>query len=371
LQDGRNDHIVPAEPYGTYFAGSWPINNQVMFEALESAGYDAKLVMGDGGHDIEQLAAIMPESLRWLWHGYPDPIVAHEPAAMSQPGWDPRGKVYSVVSADKPWRQVGEIYNSVTSPTVDRDGNVFFADPAAGRIYKADASGKVTLFRDHAEGASALRFGSDGRLYASQPALNRIVVYGPNAHEEVVAKNVQASVIAITANSTLYFADAVHKTVGYIDEKRRTRIVYNGGEIALPSGVALSPDQAMLIVTDGQARFSWSFQIAHDGSLVNGEPYYRLEMPEAGWMSGVQRAIEDSTGQVYFATPLGIQFCEANGRVAGILNPPEPGVISDLVFAGKNLDWLYVAEDSKLFRRAVKVSGLMVNAPVKPPPAPL
>jgi sugar lactone lactonase YvrE len=208
-------------------------------------------------------------------------------------------------------------------------------------------------------------------LYASQPALNRIVVYGPNAHEEVVAKNVQASVIAITANSTLYFADAVHKTVGYIDEKRRTRIVYNGGEIALPSGVALSPDQAMLIVTDGQARFSWSFQIAHDGSLVNGEPYYRLEMPEAGWMSGVQRAIEDSTGQVYFATPLGIQFCEANGRVAGILNPPEHGVISDLVFAGKNLDWLYVAEDSKLFRRAVKVSGLMVNAPVKPPPAPL
>ncbi len=35
LQDGKNDHIVPAEPYGTFFAGSWPINNQVMFEALQ------------------------------------------------------------------------------------------------------------------------------------------------------------------------------------------------------------------------------------------------------------------------------------------------------------------------------------------------
>ena len=101
LQDGKNDHIVPAEPYGTYFAGSWPINNQLMFEAFESAGYDAKLVMGDGGHDIEQAAAIMPEALRWLWRGYPEPIVVHEPAAMSQPGWDPRGKVYSAVSADK------------------------------------------------------------------------------------------------------------------------------------------------------------------------------------------------------------------------------------------------------------------------------
>ncbi len=38
MQDGRADHIVPAEPFGTSFAGSWPINNQVMYEALEFAG---------------------------------------------------------------------------------------------------------------------------------------------------------------------------------------------------------------------------------------------------------------------------------------------------------------------------------------------
>lgn len=371
LQDGKNDHIVPAEPYGTYFAGSWPINNQVMFEAFESTGYDAKLVMGDGGHDIEQAAAIMPEALRWLWRGYPDPIVVHEPAAMNQPGWDPRGKVYSVVSADKPWQQIGESYGSVASPTSEKEGNVFFADPAADRIYKADADGKVTLFKDHAKGAKALRVGPDGLLYASQPAFKRIVAYGPGGDEKVVVKDVLADDIALTAQATLYFTDVVHKTVGYIDAKRRVHVVHSGGEIALPSGVALSPDQAMLIVTDAQARFSWSFQIALDGSLTNGEPYYRLEMPEAGWTSGVQGAIEDSDGQVYFATPIGIQFCEANGRVAGILNPPEHGAITDLVFAGKNLDWLYVAENNKLFRRSVKVRGTPVGAPAKPPKAPL
>ena len=32
---GRQERsIVPAEPFGTFYAGSWPINNQVMFEAL-------------------------------------------------------------------------------------------------------------------------------------------------------------------------------------------------------------------------------------------------------------------------------------------------------------------------------------------------
>jgi gluconolactonase len=371
LQDGKNDHIVPAEPYGTYFAGSWPINNQVMFEALESAGYDAKLEMGDGGHDMEQPASIMPDALRWLWRGYPDAIVVHEPAAMSQPGWDPRGKVYSVVSVDKPWEQIGGSYGSVAGPTGDRDGNVFFSDPIANRIYKADPNGKVTLFRDHSKGVRALRVGPDGRLYASQPALKRIVSYGPEGDEKGVTQNVEANDIAITAQSTLYIADAVHKTIGYIDKKGRIRTVYDGGEIAAPSWLALSPDQTMLIVTDGQARFAWSFQITPDGSLTNGEPFYRLEMPEAGWMSGVQGVMEDSAGQVYFATPLGIQFCEANGRVAGILNPPEHGNSGGLAFAGKDLNWLLLAEGGKLFRRSVKVAGVAVDTPTKPPKPPL
>jgi hypothetical protein len=30
----------------------------------------------------------------------------------------------------------------------------------------------------------------------------------------------------------------------------------------------------MLVVSDALSRYSWSFQIAKDGSLVNGEPFY-------------------------------------------------------------------------------------------------
>ena len=147
LQDGSNDHIVPTEPYGTFYAGSWPINNKVMYEALEYSGYDAKLVIGSEGHNMKQGGAIMPDALRWLWRGYPAPIAVHEPAAMSQPGWDPRGKVYSTIWADKPWEQVGESYRSVAGPAGDKDGNVFFADPAADRIYRSDPGGKVTCSR--------------------------------------------------------------------------------------------------------------------------------------------------------------------------------------------------------------------------------
>jgi sugar lactone lactonase YvrE/predicted esterase len=371
LQDGKNDHVVPTEPYGTFYAGSWPINNQVMYEAFQSAGYDAKLAIGEEGHNMKQGAAIMPEALRWLWRGYPSPILAGEPADMGKPGWDPRGKVYSIVSADKTWEQIGEARRSVASPTGDPDGNVYFADPAANRIYKSDANGKVTLFKENSSGARAVRVGPDGRLYASQPARQRIVSYSPGGDEKTVAQNIDAGDFAISAKGEIYFADATRKTIGYIDGKGKTRVVYDGGEMAFPSGVALSPDQAMLVVTDAQSRFSWSFQIAPDGSLTNGEPFYRLEMPETGWMSGVHGVTEDSIGQVYFASAIGVQVCEANGRVAAILNSPEPGAVAGIAFAGKDMNWLYVAEGGKLFRRAVKMKGVPAWAPAKLPRPPL
>lgn len=376
LQDGKNDHLAPGQPWGTFWAGSWPLNNQAMFDAFEFAGYDARLVLGDGGHDTRQGSAMMPDAMRWLWRDYPKPIAVHEPASMGQPGYDPRGRVYTMISADKPWQQVGETYKSVGSPASDKDGNVYFADAAANRIYKSDASGRVGVFKENSGGATVLRFGADGRLYCLQPARRRIVSYGVDGIEKAVAQNVAANDLALTARGEIYFTDSAAKNIGYIDSKGQKRVVYSGGEIAAPSGLSLSPDQAMLAVSDGQTRYSWSFQIAKDGSLINGEPFYRLYVPELSRDSGVAGVAVagvsmDSIGQVYFASPLGIQVTEQNGRVAAILNGPEFGAVSSLAFAGKDMDWLYAAEGNKLFRRPVKIKGVGVWSPVKPPRPPL
>jgi gluconolactonase len=368
LQDGKADHVVDGHPFGTFYAGSWPINNQVMYEAFEFAGYEAKLVLGDEGHNMKQGAAIMPDALRWLWAGYPAPVVAHEPAAMKLPGWDARAKVYSIVSSDKPWEQVGGAYHSAASPTSDSEGNVYFADPADNRIYKV--SGKtISVFKEDTGGASSLRVGPGNRLYVNQSARKRIVSYSPQGVERAIAEHIEAIDIAVNSRGAVYFTTS--KGIGRIDEKGKSVITFDVDELAQPSGLTLSPDQAMLVVTDAQSRFSWSFQIESDGSLVNGEPFYRLEMPEAGWLSNVKAVAEDSIGQVYFATPLGIQGAEANGRIGMILNPPEQGAVTSLAFAGKDLNWLYVTENNKLFRRPVKVTGAAAWAPIKLPKPPL
>lgn len=370
MQDGTNDHIVSAEPYGTSFAGSWPINNQVMYEALKYSGYDVKLVLGTEAHNMKQGGAIMPDALRWLWRDYPQSIAVHEPEDMHQPGWDPRGKVFATVDLDKPWQQITGNYGSAVSPAADKEGNVYFADPESRSIKKVSPDGAVSTFLTDMREINALRIGADDRLYVAESA--RISSYElADGGKKLVPQYVHARDFVLTQNGSIYFTDPLRRTIGLIDPSGHTRIVYDGHEIAVPTGIALSPDQSLVIVTDTLSRYSWSFQIAADGGLENGEPFYRLEMPELSWMSNVEAVATDAGGTAYFATPAGIQVCEPSSRVIEILSAPQPeavgGQITALAFAGANPAWLYAVQDKKLYRRPVKVAYAPVWAPVKPP----
>ncbi len=140
--------------------------------------------------------------------------------------------------------------------------------------------------------------------------------------------------------------------------------------VPAPFAMALSPDQAMLVVTDLVHRHQWSMQLDKDGKPINAEPFYRLEVLDDD--GGATGAAFDNLGQVYFATAIGVQVCEANGRVAMILNSPvvdKP--VQKVAFGGPDHDWLYVIADGKLFRRKMKVHGVPVDKPEKPPQPPL
>ncbi len=285
MQDGTNDHIVPAEPYGVSPFGSWPINNQVMYEALEFAGYDTKLVMGSEGHNLKQGGAILPDALRWLWRDYPQPIVVHEPAAVHEPGWDPAAKVFSTIYADKPWQQVGGNFEPIYSLTSDRYGNVYFPDTGAQCVERVDTNGKITQFTDPPNFASIVRMGANDLLYTYEPTTGDIVssntLTGKATGEKTVFRNLigvsHIADFAVTQKGAIYVLDGLTGTITFIDStgQARTALQWSGpkSERAAPTALALSPDQSTLVVTDRVSRYNWSFQIAADDSLAYGEPF--------------------------------------------------------------------------------------------------
>lgn len=46
---------------------NWFSTNLRMAAALAEQGYDVRLVLGDGGHNLNYCGVILPDALRWLW----------------------------------------------------------------------------------------------------------------------------------------------------------------------------------------------------------------------------------------------------------------------------------------------------------------
>jgi gluconolactonase len=375
MQDGTNDQNSGW--------GSWFQQSQEMDWALSFMNYDHTFVVGTDGHSTAQGGAIFPEALRWLWRDYPKPIVVPAPtpvAGRAQAAGTPaaaaparptvRPAAFNVVSPEQGWQPVGDVYPSATSLAGDKAGNMFFAVPAANRIYRIDAEGHVSIFKDKIGGVAGLAVGPDSRVYVAQPSMRRIVSYGQGGGDELlVAHDVDASAVVVTRDGAVYFTDTRARTIGAVPFGRPARVVYSGGEIGLPSALALSPDHSMLEVMDARSKFGWSFQIAQDGALTSGQPFWRLEFSEQVDMGGIAGVAMDTLGYLYLPTTLGIEMSNQIGRVELILNKPEPAsVITCVAFGGAARDWLYVTTASgRIYRRPVQRTGAASWEPVKPP----
>jgi sugar lactone lactonase YvrE len=138
----------------------------------------------------------------------------------------------------------------------------------------------------------------------------------------------------------------------------------------MPNGVRLSPDHSLLVVADTILR-AWSFQVEAGGSLGAGEPFYHLEMPdevEQGPVrSGADGLTFDDQGFAYFATKLGVQICDQTGRVAAIIRKPAATDLSNLVFGGADMQWLYATTGGLVFRRHLRRKGVWPWMALKPP----
>ncbi|MBV9761576.1 MAG: SMP-30/gluconolactonase/LRE family protein [Acidobacteriaceae bacterium] len=354
LQDGDHDLNI--------FAGSWWLANQEMASALEYRGYEVKFVTGNEGHNGKHGGSILPEALRWIWEAWPKPI-----GMPARPPNPPFADIDRITDPASGWELVGEGYGFTEGPAVDREGNVFFVDVTKSRIYRVDAgTGKVSLFRENAGGASGLMFGRDGRLYAAQNGAKRIVAYEPDGRETVLVENTGSNDLAVSTRGLVYFTDPSTKHVWLIDASGNKRAVING--LQFPNGVRFSADERMLYVADSATRWVWSYEVQPDGSLANGEPFYRLELPLAGdgkpvnsWADGMTF---DTDGYLYVATKAGIQICDQPGRVFGILRKPSEADPSNVVFGGADFHTLFVTAKDKVFRRRLQHSGYL---PWQPP----
>jgi len=351
LQDGRADQNI--------YGGNWFIANEDMASALDYAGYDAKFVIGTEGHNSKHGSAILPDAMRWLWRDYPQPVRKSRQTKdrhFLSPALDP----------DSDWELVSSGHRFTEGPAVDKQGNVFFTDIPNNRIHRIGVDGKVTVWKEDTGAANGLMFGPDGRLYACQNGRKRIVAYGMDGGETVIAEGVTSNDLVINNKGEIWFTDPPEKKVWFVDAKGNKRVVLDKG-FEFPNGIMLSTDQSLLMVADSRSKWVWSFQVQADGGLENGVQFYRLETPDDSSSSSADGMKVDTEGHLWVATRMGIQVLDQPGRVVGILNKPHAGALANLVFGGENLDWLFVTAQDRVYKRHMKRKGVTPWTVLKPP----
>ncbi|MEO7311719.1 MAG: SMP-30/gluconolactonase/LRE family protein [Chitinophagaceae bacterium] len=352
LQDGSQDLNI--------YGGDWWKANEAMERALQFAGYEVNHIWGEEGHSGNQGTAIFPLVMRWLWKDWPA-IVAQ--------GRSKNQFLSDLLLPGEDWQLVGEGYQFTEGPASNAKGEVFFQDIPASITYKIGRDGKPVPLPFDAKRASGTAFGPDGKRYTAATGTKQIICYDANEKSTVFADSIDANDLTIASNGAMYVTapdGAVKPGKIYLLKPGQQKILLDEG-LKYPNGLALSPDQSQLYVTESASHWVWVYQIKND-TLAYKQRYgwlHVLDGDENAWADGIKC---DSAGRVYVATKMGIQVLDQTGRVNAIIPLPSgKGNASNLYFGGPGMNILYVTYRDKVYRRKLNTRGAHAfEKPVRP-----
>jgi gluconolactonase len=345
LEDGSTDAWNP-------LFGSWYMANENMEAALSFSGYDVQHAWGVHGHDGGPGIGILPDVMRWLWRGWPAPVAA---------GQSKNDMLTSILSPSEAWQRVDGAYASASGLAGNAKGEVYFEDAKSRAIYRVGADGKPAVFAQDAPEVAGEAFGPDGTLYATVPAKGEIVAFDDKGAARTVARDVRGNRILVTAAGEII----VSEPGAHSDEPSKIWSIGKDGEKTLldqgllaASGIALCPDESLFYAAERARPRVSSYLVRPDRSLDDREPNYWLHAADLPGDPGAEDLAVDVQGNLYAATRLGVQVCDRNGRVRGILWLPTPsGPTDGICWGGEAFDTLYATDGLTLFRRKLKVAG--------------
>lgn len=351
LQDGSNDNNI--------YAGDWFKANESMERSLTFAGYEVSHAWGEGAHSGKQGTAIFPSVMRWLWKDWPKPV---------SKGNSKNQMLGDILLPGKEWELAGEGYTFTEGIAANAAGEVYFQDIPRSNTYKIALNGKISKLPLNSKKSSATCFGTDGKRYVVAGDTKQILSYDTKEKESVVADTTSGNDLVVAKNGNIYVTapDGRERSSKlYLIRQDGVKILVDEG-LKFANGIALTPDQTQLYVTESATHWVWIYKIQPDGMLAYKQRYGWLHVADTddnAWPDGLKC---DRDGRIYVTTRLGLQVLDQTGRVNLILPLPS-GQPSNVCFGGANFDMLYVTCGDKIYRRQVKVRGANpFENPVKP-----
>ena len=228
--------------------------------------------------------------------------------------------------------QVASGFEFLEGPVFIPEKGLVFSDIPKNAIYMLTKHGKVTPYLSPSNNSNGLAIHPSGELIATQRSTRSIAVLDSAKHLKTLVshyldKRLNApNDVIVTRDGTIFFTDPPYGT-----PKGKLELSFSGvfkfqtdgslsivdSTLARPNGLALSPNEDKLYVTDTEARdiYVWSL---HDSNASQKRKFAHFD--RKGFPDGLTT---DARGYVYVAGPGGITVFSPAGEEVKVIPIPD------------------------------------------------
>jgi gluconolactonase len=269
--------------------------------------------------------------------------------------------------------RLAEGFEFTEGPVWDfRAGHLTFVDLAGNAMYRWTEDRGVVVHRSPSDFANGLAYDLGGNLLSCEHRTRRITRETSEGPATVVdryrGKRLNApNDLVVASDGSIVFTDPHYGLTegfgGPGEQEQLVRGVYrvppgaDEPELLIddldgPNGLALSPDERLLIVADSERSHLRSFDIGEGWRISGGGVL--VELPAEG--EGVPDGLKfDERGNVFATGPGGLWLCTLGGTILGHL--PMPEVTSNLAWGDDDARTLYLTASTAVYRLRCSTTG--------------
>jgi len=254
-------------------------------------------------------------------------------------------------------------------PADDGNGNIYFTDIPADRIYIHTNDGKLKTFLEGAGHCNGLMFDAAGTLYACSMDGALISIDVESKKITPLAKEYQGkrfnapNDLVLDKHGGIYFTDPHFRAPDPLPQKV-TAVYYRAadGEVSrvatvatAPNGVILSPDEKTLYVIPSRQSEMLAYPVRGPGKLGEERVFCKLKQPQGAKNTGGDGLTVDTDGNLYITSRIGVQVWTPQGKYLGNIEFPQQP--ANVTFGGKDRKTLYATCRSGFYSVPMKAQG--------------
>jgi gluconolactonase len=228
----------------------------------------------------------------------------------------------------------------------DAEGRLLICECGANSVLRREQDGTVTTLVSHYEGRELnspndIVVASSGDIYFTDPAYGRLPVYGVDRSQDLDFQGIYR----------------IREGDGELELLSR-----DGCE--QPNGLCFSPDESILYVNDTQVGHVWQFDMEDDGRLGQQRMLLASVGPAIPWDVAQRNEFGggyvdgmkcDCHGNVYVTGPGGVWVISPDGEHLGVIESPVN--VSNLAWGGADGNELFLSCNDAIRRLRMNVTG--------------